>query len=140
MAKFVDNTGIGRCVEHINTLLNGKAGYKSKELSPRFMNGIAFYTLGAITYGGSITQFILTDKEGTTASSALVTTDKVTELMQVGDRLVLVNCSSLRITVSALVYTDNSWSSSGVSFPPGTQLTLIQTSSGLKALTDASIQ
>lgn len=140
MTKFVDNTGIERCVTRVQTLLNAKAGYKSKELSPRVMNGMAFYTLSGAYYGGSITQYILTDKEGTTASSALVTTDKVTELMQVGDRLVLVNCSSLKITVSALVYTDNSWSSGVVPFSPGTQVTLIQTSSGLKALTDASIQ
>ena len=139
MTKFVDNTGIERCVNHINTLLGKKAGYKSVELSPRALQGVGFYTLAGGAYGGSITQIILIDRNNTSISSAVVTTEKVSELMQVGDRLVLVNCSSTKIAATALVYTDNSWVSSTIPFSPGTQLTLIKTSDGLKALTAAQL-
>ena len=86
MTKFVDNTGIGRCVEHINTLLNGKAGYKSKELKPRILGDMAVYTMAAACYGGSITQIVLTSTSSTTVSSATLVTDRISGFTTVHEK------------------------------------------------------
>lgn len=139
MVKVVNDTGAQRMAKNIKSLLGGKVGYKSTMITPLAQGAAVGYTLAVNSYGGDITQILF--KAPSSATAGIVAVTNVTDKMKVGERLVLVNPTNIRIAVSGIsVYGNGAWSEKSITLHPGYQLTIMKTSDRLIALRDVTIE